>query len=860
MGAIGHLGALGRERDLRRAVTQLVAGRGVVVLGSTGSGRTAFAGAVADIARRKGAAPLWITGTETMRTAPFGALGWLTGERGFRTSADTIGSFVAAMRYHGGHGLTVVVVDDAHLLDDESATAILQAVSSRGVSVVVTADGAAPMPEPLTHLVRDRFAESIDLAPFDREAVAEVAAAMVGGPVSTSTAELLWQWSGGLPAALAAIIETGVDEGRFAPVGGQWWWHGAAPSPGVVSSWMQRRLSDVSEVAADALDMLALAEWMDVAEIEALVGSDGLVELEKAALVDTFDQGAGMIVRCNGGLIASLRVDKMPPLRRRRMAQRVLDALPRPVTAAEIARMARLCLHTGQPAPSDLLLSAASLVRLSDPQLAHRFGEVCHRWAPGVASTVGLLFNRLEEGEFADAAALLEQARALAVTDGDRVRLVESEFNLILFGSCDPDAACEVLERADRDAVLPLRSPLALSMRSLAELLAARPREALRFAAEANADPSCGDVPRLRAGFVAGAAELFQGNTGESLRWADSRIGSAEAQGPQLPTALSMLRAAIAFARLWRGELMPLPSAHPSNGRWPMPPGIVEREADRQFSWALMAGIAAHLRGEHTEAVARLREAVVQQAAGKGLFHAEAAAWLVVALCDAGDRNGAEVALRSFPERRLAMLPGLREWAGGVVACAQGRQAEGAALLSAAATAAERVGASLCEAVYLMELAGRCDTDAPIGRLDELSRSVDAALLQLLCRAAIAGLKGDVDGLLEAAADLVGHGLVGRARSIARNVDRLARASGNQAAVRRAAQLRRQIGGDTSAAPSHGLTGRESEVAGLAAGGLTDRQIAARLVVSVRTVESHLASSYRKLGVSSRADLAGVLG
>jgi DNA-binding CsgD family transcriptional regulator len=55
------------------------------------------------------------------------------------------------------------------------------------------------------------------------------------------------------------------------------------------------------------------------------------------------------------------------------------------------------------------------------------------------------------------------------------------------------------------------------------------------------------------------------------------------------------------------------------------------------------------------------------------------------------------------------------------------------------------------------------------------------------------------------------------------------------------------------------LTRREAEVAELAAGGLADREIAARLFVSVRTVESHLASAYRKLGVESRSQLDDVL-
>lgn len=45
----------------------------------------------------------------------------------------------------------------------------------------------------------------------------------------------------------------------------------------------------------------------------------------------------------------------------------------------------------------------------------------------------------------------------------------------------------------------------------------------------------------------------------------------------------------------------------------------------------------------------------------------------------------------------------------------------------------------------------------------------------------------------------------------------------------------------------------------MAAQGMTDREIADALVVSVRTVESHLAAVYRKLGIRSRRDLAGAL-
>jgi DNA-binding CsgD family transcriptional regulator len=55
------------------------------------------------------------------------------------------------------------------------------------------------------------------------------------------------------------------------------------------------------------------------------------------------------------------------------------------------------------------------------------------------------------------------------------------------------------------------------------------------------------------------------------------------------------------------------------------------------------------------------------------------------------------------------------------------------------------------------------------------------------------------------------------------------------------------------------LTPREREIALLAAAGSSSRQIADRLVISVRTVDNHLQNAYRKLGVTRRQDLARVL-
>jgi DNA-binding NarL/FixJ family response regulator len=52
------------------------------------------------------------------------------------------------------------------------------------------------------------------------------------------------------------------------------------------------------------------------------------------------------------------------------------------------------------------------------------------------------------------------------------------------------------------------------------------------------------------------------------------------------------------------------------------------------------------------------------------------------------------------------------------------------------------------------------------------------------------------------------------------------------------------------------LSRRESEVAALVAAGLTNREIAARLVISPKTASTHIEHILTKLGVSRRAEIA----
>jgi DNA-binding NarL/FixJ family response regulator len=88
------------------------------------------------------------------------------------------------------------------------------------------------------------------------------------------------------------------------------------------------------------------------------------------------------------------------------------------------------------------------------------------------------------------------------------------------------------------------------------------------------------------------------------------------------------------------------------------------------------------------------------------------------------------------------------------------------------------------------------------------------------------------------------------ARAARKAFERLGATHGVESAARLLAGLEDEAGATPASAA--GLTAREVEVLRLLAVGLTNREIAGRLVISEHTVHRHVTNLYRRLGVSSR--------
>jgi DNA-binding NarL/FixJ family response regulator len=98
--------------------------------------------------------------------------------------------------------------------------------------------------------------------------------------------------------------------------------------------------------------------------------------------------------------------------------------------------------------------------------------------------------------------------------------------------------------------------------------------------------------------------------------------------------------------------------------------------------------------------------------------------------------------------------------------------------------------------------------------------------------------------------------LVSAVRAVARGENWLSPAIATQVVRRAVTQTPGGENGVSDALAAASLTPREMEVLSLLAQGLENTAIAARLVLTTRTVQNHVSNVYGKLGVSNRTEVA----
>jgi DNA-binding CsgD family transcriptional regulator len=291
--------------------------------------------------------------------------------------------------------------------------------------------------------------------------------------------------------------------------------------------------------------------------------------------------------------------------------------------------------------------------------------------------------------------------------------------------------------------------------------------------------------------------------------------------------------------------------------------------AQRNLGWVLAATLV--VRGRVKSAARLARESANLFGKGWPAMVRMVSIHLVHALALAGVTDEARAALAELDGLGVAptdcfgaeLLRG-RAW----TEVADGDLSAGLRWLQEAATFARGNCDHVFESAALHDLARLGHAKEVVVRLGELAQVIEGDLAPTRAAHAAGLVAGDAAQLEEVSASFEGMGADLLAAEAAADAAVAWRKDGDPrraaAAERRARGLAARCEGArtpalTAVSARAALSARELEIARLAAAGVANKEIAARLYLSVRTVENKLHASYEKLGVDRRAELAEAL-
>ncbi|MCD2187338.1 helix-turn-helix transcriptional regulator [Actinomycetospora soli] len=857
----------GREDELARASSALADHGAVVLVGAAGVGKSRLARELLDRLGRAHVLGI-VRATASARELPLGALLDVLPE----VSADLSGLQRAVASLGPRDGRDVLLVDDAHLLDELSAVAVGRLVG-RGVRLVLTARSGEPAPEAVTALWKDDVAARLDVGPLDRERTVAALAGALGAPVEPVTARRLHDISGGNLLWLRHLVDGERAAGHLRVENGSWVWSGEVTLSPVLTDLVGARLAGLSGPQQRVLELLAVVEPLDLDLLERLAGADAVEETAQRALVALEEAGDRWDARPAHPLYGEVVRSRLGIPRARRLRAELSDALAGAADTdggrvGDDLRRAVLSLDNGRrPDPHLLLTAARQASGLSDFALAERLLRAAIGAGGGFdarAALAALLVYLLRADE---ADALLAVAAEEAADQDEVTRAVLLRTLVAHFGASGSDALDggeHVLREAEQRSAATTgpapEDPRYDGIRCViaacrGEVTAATVRGERVLAAP---DPNDDDVVLVSWGLGYARALVGDGRPPADLV---ERGLAAALRGRVMVNYAGNL----AFSEILDAHLRGEPEAARRRLAWARGlPG-----AEGALWVALFEGRLGSVFGSPRSAVPAL-EGVLTVFPGHG---GGWAAWLLalVAQCHGmlGDAAAARAALAAAEDRRHPQVA-MTEFEIDL-ARAWGHAAAGARqdAVDTARRAAERcraVGIAAAE-VFARQTAVRLGDHDQAARLRELDEQVGSPRSRLAADHAAAA--GDHEQLLAVAGRLERAGMRPEAADAAAQAAAAARVDGGLVAAAEAERRARRLaaaceGLRTPALDAAGtpvvLSAREREIAHLAGEGLTNRQIAGRLQVSVRTVESHIYRACSRLGLSDRAALVVVAG
>lgn len=834
--------------------------RGIVLSGAAGVGKTRLAREAVAACGPRGVRRRWIVGTASGKSVPLGAFA----EVSTRLGPDPLHRVREAIYGLVGkdHDNAVIVgVDDAHLLDDLSAFAVHQLVTRRLATVILTIRSGEPAPDAITATWKDLHLKRFDLQPLSLDESTLLIEHVLDGPVHSQCARRLWHYTRGNVLYLRHLIDSEVAAGRIARPCDLWLWEGQPELSATLADLVEARISRAPRAVRDVLDALTVTEPLDTDVLTAVTGAEAVAEAEVLGLISVDTEAHPAAVRLAHPMLGEAR--RTGSLRLRQQSGRIATELARRSSAdpRDLVRLASLTVGSDLPADPNLLLAAASAAtQLLDQRLAETLAAsaVAAGGGPAAKLVHAMAITWQERGVEAEGllAELAAEASGPALVQIAILRAMN--FAVVLGEVACAEAELDLLPVDD-----PAMQAIAKALRALIELMRGHSRAAVDIARTGAPASAIAEV-LLAWVLVAGLGDL--GQVDEIARAAE--IGHAVADAS---AEASHLRHPLGYQQTQSYRLA---------GELAAADAVISRmhceTIDITFEdpWhKALVGMSAMNRGALDDARRGLREIVTSLGSGDGgrMLKSFSQCWLTTATAMAGRATDARREFEAIEwwarDPEACSFDSDRSLAEAWTCAAEGSVSQAISIVRAAATRESGLNRPAWE-VLILQTATQFGDRTTATRLAELADQVQGPRAPAAAAHAAALAIGDGARLLDAsrcyeefgdllaAADAAAQAVVayrnagsrGSALVAATTAHRLATSCGAvETPALRSATMRVQV------------TARQREVISLAAQGLSNKQIAARLTMSVRSVEGHLFRASKRVGANSREQLIAML-
>lgn len=858
---------MARDDELRQALAALeddAEFHGVALVGDSGVGKSTLARALADTLGSGGSTVRYVLGTQTGSTVPLGAFyRSVTVEAAHEPAAMLAGAHKDLEREEN----LVVVVDDAQLLDPLSSTLVHQLGASGSARLIVTIRSGHPVPDAVTALLKERLLLSLHIEPFTREQTAALAYAELGGVVDTRLINELHGQTAGSPLLLRGLLDAGRESGALVQTEGGWQLRGALCAGRQLYDLLDFRLQSFAPEELEAVEILAAAEVLDWEILRELCDADVVGRLERRGVIQLVADGSDTVARLCHPIFGKAAIRHAGVVRSRQLASLLAQQLQKQMQTAEERsgspdvrsriRLAQLMTRSDLTPDLDVIVEAAgSAVTMSDIACGEELARFAFERGAGVTAAIVLADALGWQGRGDEVEAVLND---VDLNGADQWLIVRwgclRAANL--FFSCrrvEPArlALTDVRARVDSEELL----PQVTAMEAAFAFFSGDVRTALDLGFAVCTSDVQPVVGMWVTTWTCWALALT-GRFGEVRHVADAgRAAVFDRPGPYrfamgLAEVVGLTAAGDhrAANRVWERYA-------PTTRVWP---------AQDAFLHAML-GLVQLARGALGSACSAFQDSTSAMSHGfPPGWSMLVSAWFAQAEGARGNGAAAAAALRRSEEaygpQVAVFLPELelaRCWERACLGQTSAAQAHAVR----AAQIARQSGMYAVE-MRALHTAVRLDDRSQAERLAELALTLNTPMAEAVAEHA-RGLADQNGDLLDAAARRFAD-----LGALALAADAAAQAAREHAGMRhrdketksstRAHGLARQGGIRTPAVNAAALplpiTAREREIANLVAAGLSNRQIADRLVVSVRTVEGHVYRIFAKLGIDDRDQL-----